>query len=128
MQPKRPRTIATALRRMAACAVTAALPAALLALAVSPAHAADVISPGARLAATCTACHGTNGATTGNVLPTLAGQPRDALLASMQAFKTGTRPATIMTQIAKGYTDEQLAQLAAYFAAQTAKPAEGARP
>ncbi|WP_377702433.1 c-type cytochrome [Pseudoduganella sp. UC29_71] len=82
------------------------------------AHAAETIAPGARLAATCTGCHGTNGATAGNSLPALAGQSREALLASLKAFKAGARPATVMTQLAKGYTDEQLAQLAAFFAAQ----------
>ncbi|CAN7623191.1 c-type cytochrome [Pseudoduganella sp. LjRoot289] len=112
---------------MAACAALAAT-AALPAIAVPSAHAAEAIPSGARLAATCTGCHGTNGATTGNALPSLAGQPKDVLLASLQAFKVGTRPVTIMTQIAKGYSDEQLAQLASFFAAQAAKPAEGARP
>jgi len=91
----------------------------LLAL-VSAAAAADVpqIPPGARLAATCVACHGTNGATQGNTLPALAGQPRQTLSDSLRAFKTGLRQSTIMTQIARGYTDEQLEQLAAYFSAQ----------
>lgn len=79
---------------------------------------APAISAGARLAATCVACHGTAGATRGNTLPPLAGQPRDTLLAALLAFKAGTREATIMTQLAKGYTDEQLALLASYFAAQ----------
>lgn len=36
----------------------------------------------------------------------------------MQAFKTGARPATIMHQLAKGYTDEEIAVLAEYFAKQ----------
>jgi cytochrome c553 len=36
----------------------------------------------------------------------------------MQAFKAGTREATIMHQIAKGYTDEQVKQMADYFANQ----------
>jgi cytochrome c553 len=35
----------------------------------------------------------------------------------MRAFKAGTRPATVMQQLAKGYTDEQFDTLAAYFAA-----------
>lgn len=124
MQAKRPRTIATAIRHVAACAAIASLPV----IAAPSAYAADVISSGARLAANCAACHGTNGATSGNALPALAGQSREALLASLQAFKAGTRSATIMTQIAKGYTDDQLAQMAAFFAAQSVKPAEGARP
>jgi cytochrome c553 len=48
----------------------------------------------------------------------LAGQPQQALSASLHAFKTGKRESTIMSQIAKGYTDEQIEQLAAWFAAQ----------
>lgn len=95
-----------------------ALAAALIAAAAIPAQGAEAIPFGARLAATCTGCHGTNGATQGNTLPSLAGQQKEALLAAMKALKAGTRPATIMTQIAKGYTDEQLEALAAYFAAQ----------
>jgi len=83
-----------------------------------PATAADAIQSGARLAATCAGCHGTNGATQGNALPPLAGQPKEQLLAALKDFKAGKRPATIMTQLAKGYTDEQLEIIAAYFAAQ----------
>jgi len=95
-----------------------------IALALACAHvhgaSADIpeISTGARLAATCVACHGTNGATKGSTLPQLAGQPRQTLSDSLRAFKSATRQSTIMTQIARGYTDEQLDQLAAYFAAQ----------
>ena len=83
---------------------------------------AATISPGARLAATCAACHGTDGATKNAAnfatLPALAGQPRENLAASLRAYKSGARPSTIMTQIATGYTDEQLELMAAYFAAQ----------
>lgn len=84
------------------------------------AHASPAPDPdlARNLAATCTGCHGTNGATQGNALPPLAGQPKDQLLQSLKDFKAGKRPATIMTQLAKGYTDEQLEILAAYFAAQ----------
>ena len=82
------------------------------------ASAAPTISPAARLAATCAACHGTAGDTQGSTLPRLAGQSQQALSASLHAFKSGQRESTIMTQIAKGYTDEQIALLAAYFAAQ----------
>ena len=77
-----------------------------------------VIPQGARLAGTCAACHGTNGATRGDTLPPLAGQPKQALSAALHDFKSGKRQATIMTQIAKGYTDEQIEQLAAWFSAQ----------
>ena len=71
------------------------------------------------LAANCAQCHGTDGhAAAGSELPALAGMPREALLAQLQAFKAGTRPSTIMGQIAKGYSEAQLEQLAAWFAAQ----------
>ena len=70
------------------------------------------------LAATCANCHGTNGqAIPGSGLEPLAGADKDALLRKLNEFKSGARPATIMHQIAKGYTDEQLALVAAWFAA-----------
>jgi sulfide dehydrogenase cytochrome subunit len=93
---------------LALCAITAS----------APALAADAIKPGARIAASCSGCHGTNGVTQGKALPSLAGQPRNTLLEKLKAYKTGTAQSTIMTQIAKGYTDEQIEMLATYFAAQ----------
>ena len=71
------------------------------------------------LAATCTNCHGTNGVSQGGTA-SLAGMPRDAMIRAIQEFKTGARPATIMQQLAKGYTDEQIALIAGWFAAQKA--------
>jgi cytochrome c553 len=71
------------------------------------------------LAANCAQCHGTGGHTVaGSPLPPLAGRSRDDLLAQLKAFKAGTRPSTIMQQLARGYSDAQLEQLAAFFAAQ----------
>jgi len=69
------------------------------------------------LAASCTSCHGTNGVSAGTVA-SLAGQPKDDLVAKMQEFKTGKRSGTIMPQLAKGYTDEQINLVAGWFAAQ----------
>ena len=71
------------------------------------------------LAATCTSCHGTNGVSQGGT-ESLAGMPRDAMIRKMQEFKSGTRPATIMHQLSMGYTDEQIAFIAGWFAAQKA--------
>jgi cytochrome c553 len=48
----------------------------------------------------------------------LAGVNKDDLVKSMQDFKTGRRPATVMHQLAKGYSDDQIVAIAAYFAAQ----------
>jgi cytochrome c553 len=71
------------------------------------------------LAATCANCHGTNGkATDGSAVVSLAGLPKDYTVAQMLAFKNGTRQATIMHQLSKGYSDAQIEQIASYFAAQ----------
>jgi cytochrome c553 len=71
------------------------------------------------LAANCAQCHGTDGrAVAGSTVPALAGKPRAELLARLQEFKAGTRPSTVMQQLARGFSDAQLEQLAAYFAAQ----------
>lgn len=71
------------------------------------------------LAATCANCHGTNGkAVAGSGMEALAGTDKDKLLQKIRDFKSGSKPATIMQQIAKGYTDEQMDLIAGYFAAQ----------
>ena len=73
----------------------------------------------ASLAATCANCHGTQGrAAEGSAVPGLAGMPREYMAAQLKAFKDGSRPATIMHQLAKGYSEAQIDQLATYFAAQ----------
>jgi cytochrome c553 len=88
---------------------------AALACVAVPAHAQDRPR---QLASACGICHGTDGRSDGKVLPPLAGMPRDHLASQMRAFRDGQRPATVMHQIAKGYTDEQIDALAAFFAAQ----------
>ena len=71
------------------------------------------------LAATCANCHGTAGKPVANsAVPGLAGIPAVYMVEQMKAFKAGTRTATVMHQLAKGYSDAQIDQLAAYFAAQ----------
>jgi len=71
------------------------------------------------LAATCAQCHGTDGrAIEASALPGLAGLPAAYVVEQMKAFKNGTRTATVMHQLAKGYSDAQIDQLAAWFAAQ----------
>ena len=71
------------------------------------------------LAATCANCHGTNGhALPGSGLDALAGVEKAKTLQKLADFKSGVKPASIMHQISKGYTDEQLDLIATYFAAQ----------
>jgi cytochrome subunit of sulfide dehydrogenase len=93
---------------------------ALAMLAGAQANAQDAQQLNIRsLAATCANCHGTNGgAVQGSAVVSLAGVPKDYIIAQMQAFKSGARPATIMHQLSKGYSDAQVEQVAAYFAAQ----------
>lgn len=70
------------------------------------------------LAATCANCHGTDGRTVdGSAVPSLVGMPKSYMLTQMKAFKDGSRPATVMHQLAKGYTDQQIESIATYFAA-----------
>jgi cytochrome subunit of sulfide dehydrogenase len=71
------------------------------------------------LAATCANCHGTNGHARGDMKP-LAGVSADKIIAMLADYKSGNQPATIMHQISKGYTDEQIKLVAAFFAAQPA--------
>jgi cytochrome c553 len=69
-------------------------------------------------AASCAACHGTNGRSEGEI-PPLAGKSKADLLDSLKEFKAGTRKtATVMHQHAKGYTDGELERLADYFSRQ----------
>jgi cytochrome c553 len=90
-----------------------------LVLAGPPAQAQQETLRLRTLAANCAQCHGTDGRTApGSALPSIAGMPRDYLLTQLQAFKAGSRPSTIMQQLARGYSDVQLAQLAAFFAGQ----------
>lgn len=71
------------------------------------------------LAATCANCHGTNGVSQGGT-ESLAGMSRAEIVRKMQEFKTGSKPATVMQQLSKGYTDEQIELIAGWFAAQKA--------
>jgi sulfide dehydrogenase cytochrome subunit len=68
------------------------------------------------LANTCNGCHGPNGNSAGPATPTIAGMATDTFLEGMKAFKEGTRPSTIMTRIAKGYTDDEIKAMAGVFA------------
>ena len=89
-------------------------------LAVAPLSAqAQSADPnlGRMLAATCANCHGTNGASVGG-MPSLAGKPRAAMLQMLREYREGKRPATVMQQLAKGYTDAQLDAVSAYLSAQ----------
>jgi cytochrome c553 len=69
------------------------------------------------LASNCANCHGTDGRSQGG-MPSLNGQARAKIVEAMQEFRAGRRPATIMHQLSKGYTDAEIDMLAGYFSAQ----------
>lgn len=91
---------------------------AALAFVAAPAVAQN--EQGRNLASACAICHGTDGRVIPDKSPLipLAGLPRDHIATQMRAFRDGKRPATVMHQIAKGYTDPQIDALAAWYAAQ----------
>ena len=102
--------------RLATCSAASLLAAAC---AWSTAHAQDAAYVRG-MAATCTYCHGTDGRSV-DAVPALAGGDKANLVQQMQDFKTGKRPGTIMHQLAKGYTDQQIELLADYFSKQNAQ-------
>ena len=74
-------------------------------------------TPPPYFAANCANCHGTDGKSAA-AIPGIAGKDKAWLEEVLKAYKQGTRPATIMHQLAKGYTDEEIAILADYFSKQ----------
>lgn len=97
--------------------------AALVALALLAGWAhAQTAGPNTRtaryLAANCANCHGTSGTAQGS-MPSLAGQQKAHIIEQMKAFRDGKRPATIMHQLSKGYTDQQIELIADHFSRQT---------
>ncbi|MDD5250950.1 MAG: hypothetical protein PHY45_18385 [Rhodocyclaceae bacterium] len=78
------------------------------------------------LANACGGCHGTYGVSAGPSLPSLAGQSAAYFIAAMQRFRSGERPSTVMGRLAQGYTDAEIAAMAAWFARQRPVPQSGA--
>jgi sulfide dehydrogenase cytochrome subunit len=85
----------------------------LIAALAVPAMAADA-PPGA---ASCSGCHPAT-AKVETPVARLVGQDPAAIVAAMQAFRTGQRPATVMDRIAKGFSDDEVRAIAAWYAAQ----------
>lgn len=75
------------------------------------------------LAASCAACHGTNGNSIGGT-PVLAGLHVDHFIRQMQAFKSGERASTVMHRHAKGLTEAEIRELADHFSRQPRVSAE----
>lgn len=83
---------------------------------LTSAHASD--ADASMLANTCNGCHGPNGVSQGPASPTIAGMNKFYLVESMKAYRDGSaRPSTIMSRIAKGYTDDEIKKIADHFSA-----------
>jgi cytochrome c553 len=75
---------------------------------------------GAAKAATCIACHGPNGNSTDAALgPVIAGQNASYTRDQVKRIKTGHRPNVLMQPMVKDLTDQDIADIAAFFAIQT---------
>ena len=99
--------------------------AALCALACCASVPAQTVDRQARTwAATCAACHGSDGRAQG-AIPPLAGRDAEQILRALQELKTGQRPAaTVMHQHARGYSDDELRRIAQAFAGSAAGAAK----
>lgn len=102
-------------RYLVACA-TAGFTASMWAFA--PASAQVDANAARYIAANCANCHGTNGVARGG-MPSLAGQKKDQIAARIREFRDGKRAATLMHQIAKGYSDAQIDAIAEQIARQS---------
>ena len=108
----------------------------LLLIAAVPAARAAAVEAGKRLADTvCAACHGANGVSVSDTIPNLAAQKAAYMEAQLKAFKEGARklpgavnPTVIMGAVATQLKPEDIANVAAYFAAQPGAPAGGKSP
>ncbi|KAA0444706.1 MAG: cytochrome c4 [Candidatus Thioglobus sp.] len=76
------------------------------------------IARGKAKSATCVACHGADGNSLAPIFPKIAGQNRSYLFKQLQEFKSGTRVESVMGGIVAALSDADMADLAAYFAAQ----------
>lgn len=85
------------------------------ALFAATANAADIEAGKAKSTA-CAACHGSTGISPTPIWPNLAGQKEQYLLAQLKAFKDGTRKNAQMAPMVAGLSEEDMANLAAYYA------------
>ena len=92
----------------------------LLTAGVVQAQSIGDVQAGKAKSQTCAACHGAEGASDNSAFPMLAGQHADYILHSLKAYKSGDRQNAIMNGQAAALSDEDMRDLAAYYAAQSA--------
>lgn len=104
------------------------LAAALLAAATSGAALAQDARRGAGLSEPCAQCHGANGRSQIQDIPSLAGQPADFITIQMIVLREGLRNAPAMQPFAAGKSDQDIQDIAAYFATLPPGPPDDRRP
>ena len=80
---------------------------------------AEGVRSASMLANTCAGCHGTDGASAGLYMPSIGGMDKRYLISVLNDYKTSLRPSTIMGRIMRGYSDQEISAIAAYFAGQS---------
>jgi cytochrome c553 len=90
----------------------------VLLLAGTMAQAADIEAGKVRAEAVCAACHGANGVSVSDAIPNLAAQKAVYLETQLKALKDASRKSQVMNAIASQLSATEIADLAAYFAAQ----------
>ena len=100
--------------RIVAAMAVAMLAATVPAKAVSVSGAASAPPPGA---ASCSGCHGLRD-NASSALPGIYGRDPQDIVTAMAAFRDGTRPATVMNRIAKGFSEDEIRAIAAWLATQ----------
>ncbi|MBU2887344.1 cytochrome c [Gilvimarinus agarilyticus] len=85
----------------------------------APELAADPVAMGAKKARACMGCHGPKGVSRIASYPSLAGLDADYIAAQLQAFQSGERQNPMMSSMAINLSEQDIHNLAAYFAAQT---------
>ena len=90
-----------------------ALPACQTTKTEAPKAAPITAAAAANMGNNCFTCHGPDGRSPGDI-PSLNGKSAEALVKSIQDFKSGARPSTVMARHAKGYSDAEIAAVAKY--------------
>jgi cytochrome c553 len=108
-------------RRVGAFSLTAALAAALMAAPATQAQpaagaASSLADAGRQRAAACAVCHGQNGLAVAPDAPHLAGMPTVYFVAQLRAYRSGARRHEVMAVMARNLSDEDIQQLAAWYA------------
>lgn len=81
-------------------------------------HAGGNIDAGKEKSAVCAACHGADGISPTPMFPVLAGQHETYLVAALEQYRDGQRKNATMAPMAANLSDQDIKDLAAYFAHQ----------